>query len=148
MKKFLSLLLILLMLATGCATTIEPTSQPVNNPPTAVPVNPNVQVAPSSGNTPTPLPPPPAATNKCQSKLTGRIYDAKGALVKGATVEIKSGNLTAKTLSDDNGLYGFAGLCAGTYAFSAQLPGQAPKALATRATVSGGDSIKADLSLK
>ncbi len=143
MKKFLSSLLILIVFATSCASTIEPTS-----PPTAIPINPNVQVAPSSGNTPTPLPPPAAATNKCQSKLTGRIYDAKGVLVKGATIEIKNGNFTAKTLSDDNGLYGFAGLCAGTYSFSVQLPGQAAKALTTKTTANGGDSIKADLSLK
>ncbi len=146
MKKIFSFLLVLLVLATGCATTIEPTAQPVISPPTAIPVNPNVQAAPPSGNTPTP--PPPASTNKCQSKLTGRVYDAKGALAKGATIEIKSGNVTAKTLSDDNGLYGFAGLCAGTYAFVVQPPGQAAKTLATKATVNGGDSVKADLNLK
>ncbi len=147
MNKVLSGLCFLIMLATGCATTIEPT-QPPANPPTAVPVNPNVQVAPPASVTSTPLPVPPAATNKCQSKLTGRIRDAKGAQVKRATIQIKNGTFTATTVSDDNGLYGFAGLCAGSYSFSAQLPGQPLKPLSTTANLSGSDAVKTDLTLK
>ncbi len=140
MKKLAYLLLAILVLATGCAGTIEPTAVP-----TAELVNPNVKVSPPSQATPTP---PPASTGKCQSKLTGRVYGPTGALAKGAVIEIKSGSFTGKTLSDDNGLYGFAGLCAGTYSFTVQLTGQAAKPLSTTATVSGNDSTKVDLTVK
>ncbi len=136
MKKFAYLLLVILILAVGCTATVEPTAEPVN---------PNVKVSPPSQATPTP---PPASTSNCQSKLTGRVYDAKGALAKGAVIEIKSGSFTGKTLSDDNGLYGFAGLCAGTYNFTVQLAGQAAKPLSSTATVNGGDSAKVDLTVK
>jgi hypothetical protein len=136
MNKNLSLVLTLLLLATGCATAIEPTS---------VPASPNPAVAPQTLATGTLQLPPPG---NCQSKLLGRVLDANGALAKGAVIEIKNSSFNAKTLSDGNGLYGFAGLCEGTYGFTVTLTGQPPKKLAATATVDGANTAKADLTVK
>ena len=78
----------------------------------------------------------------------GRVVDANGALAKGAVIDIKSGAFTAKTQSDDNGLYGFAGLCAGGYGFTVTLSGQPPKALALTSTVDGANTVRTDLAVK
>jgi carboxypeptidase family protein len=136
MNRNLPLVLILLLLATGCVTTIEPT---------AIPVSPNPTVAPQIQTANTPQLPP---QGNCQSKLLGRVVDANGALAKGAVIEIKSGSFNAKALSDDNGLYGFAGLCAGGYGFTVTLPGKSPRALATTATLDGANTVKTDLAVK
>ncbi len=136
MKKVISVLLLLVVLAAGCSSTIEV--------PTAIPVNPTATVQSASATATAQLPPP----SKCQSKLLGKVQDANGALAKGATIEIKGGSFSGKTLSDDNGLYGFAGLCAGTYTFSVTLSGQAAKAVATTATLDGSNSVKTDLQVK
>jgi hypothetical protein len=136
MNRNLPLILILLLLATGCVTTIVPT---------AVPPSPNLTVAPQNQTTSVPQSP---AQGQCQSKLLGRVVDANGALAKGAVIAIKSGSFTAKTLSDDNGLYGFAGLCAGTYGFTVTLPSKPPKTLTTSATLDGGNTARTDLAVK
>ena len=136
MNRNLPLILILLLLATGCVTTIEPT---------AVPISPNLTVAPQTQATNIPQSP---AQGNCQSKLLGRVVDANGALAKGAVIAIKNGSFNSKTLSDDNGLYGFAGLCAGAYGFTVTLAGQPAKALATSATVDGVNTVRADLTVK
>ncbi len=143
--KNLVLSLIVLLVITGCASTIEPTPVPTSAGPAPVQLAPSQQVSPVSQTAPTQPPPPPS---KCQSKITGRVLDAKGNIAKGATVTVKSGSFTAKTLSDDNGLYGFAGLCGGTYSFTVQLSGQAAKAVAADASVDGNNSAKADLNVK
>jgi Carboxypeptidase regulatory-like domain len=140
MNRFLPLILVLFLLATGCVTTIQPTTSPPSTSPPGI--NPTaVQV--QSANTPQA---PSQAT--CQSKLLGRVVDAKGALAKGAVIDIKSGSFTAKTLSDDNGLYGFAGLCAGGYGFTVTLSGQSPKALSATATLDGANTVRTDLAVK
>jgi protocatechuate 3,4-dioxygenase beta subunit len=138
MKKFFLLCLALTLLASGCATTVEPTAIPVN--PTAAPVAPQSQQATSTA----PLPP----TGQCQSKLLGRVVDANGQPAKGAIIDIKSGNFTGKTLSDDNGLYGFAGLCAGNYSFTVTLSGQPAKPVAGTAALDGANSNRMDLTVK
>ena len=135
MNRILPFILILLLLATGCVTTIEPTTSPSGPNPTAIQVqNVNTAAAPAQG--------------KCQSKLLGRVMDANGALAKGAVVNIKSGSFTAKTVSDDNGLYGFAGLCAGGYGFTVTLKGQAPKTVSATATIDGANTVRTDLAVK
>lgn len=134
MNRTLPLVLVLLLLATGCVTTIQPT---------AIPVGPNVTVAPQAQNTAANQ--QPAAPSSCQSKLLGRLADANGAVIKGAVVQVSSGKFNAKTLSDDNGLYGFAGLCAGTYAFAVTVPGKSPKALSTTSTLDGANTVRTDL---
>ncbi len=143
MKKFLFVILLLALVVTGCAT-VDSNS---NTPPTPVPVKANTKqpAATTAQGEPTILP---LAPSKCQSKVTGRVVDAKGGLVKGATVGIKGGSFTAKTLSDENGLYGFAGLCAGSFSFTVQPPSQAAKTVAGNVTVDGNNSAKADLTYK
>lgn len=134
MNRTLAFVVILLLMATGCVTTIQPT---------AVPVSPNATtLAPQSQSTPNPQPP---AQGSCQSKLLGRLADANGGVIKGAVVQVNSGNFSAKTLSDDNGLFGFAGLCAGTYAFTVTVPGKSPKALAATSTLDGANTVRTDL---
>jgi Carboxypeptidase regulatory-like domain len=135
MNRFLPLVLILSLLATGCVTTIQPTTSPPSPNATAVQVQ--------SANTPQA-----PAQGKCQSKLLGHVVDANGALAKGAVIDIKSGSFTAKTLSDDNGLYGFAGLCAGEYGFTVTLSGKSPKALSATATVDGANTVQTDLAVE
>lgn len=132
-----------MLLATGCVTTIEPTAVPVTPNFTAVPINTNPTVVPQAQATAAP-----ASQGQCQSKLLGKVVDAAGALAKGAVVQIKSGAFNAKTLSDDSGLYGFAGLCAGGYGFTVTLSGKAPKALATTATLDGANTSRTDLTVK
>src|SRR2546426_3103495 len=125
MKPIHFSLLIIVLLATGCAS-VEPTAIPVN-----ATIEPLSVASPAAAATP---------INKCQSQLLGRVLDANSAPVKGATVETRSGNFSAKTVSDDNGLYGFAGLCAGTYSFNVTLPGQRAKAVAATIALDGAKS--------
>jgi hypothetical protein len=136
MYRILPVFLLLLLLVAGCVTTIEPTTVPSSPNPN---VNPQVQTTnvPQAGS-----------QGKCQSKLLGRVVDANGVLAKGAVIEIKNSSFNAKTLTDDNGLYGFAGLCAGGYGFTVTLPGQSAKALATSAAVDGANTVKTDLAVK
>jgi len=145
MKRTWPFILLLLLLSTGCVTTIEPTAVPPNTNPTAIPVNPSSTV--SAQGQATAVPPAPS-TGKCQSKLSGRVTDAAGTLAKGAVIDVKSGSFTAKTLSDDNGLYGFAGLCAGNYGFTVTLTGQPAKALTTTAKLDGSNTLRTDLVVK
>jgi hypothetical protein len=135
MKRAFYFIVILVALMVGCAIQTEPT---------AIPVNPTVPPQPQIQTNAT-LPPP---TNKCQSKLSGTVTDAGGKPIKGALVTIKSGSFTAPAPTDDNGRYGFAGLCAGRYTFGVQLPGQQPKAQSTAANLDGANSEKVDLNIK
>src|SRR5437867_4032569 len=118
MKQTLLLLLITLLLVTGCDSAIAPTAIPVG---TIGAPQPQAQATATVQ-----LPPP----SKCQSKLLGRVLDANGLPAKGAMIEARSGNFRAPTISDDSGLYGYAGLCAGTYTFTVTLPGQKAKPIA------------------
>jgi carboxypeptidase family protein len=136
MKRIVFVLLFLFWI-TGCASALESTPSPEANPPQ--------QVSPAAQGAATLLPPPPS---KCQSKITGRVVNAQDAPIKGATVQIKSGSFTAKTVSDDNGLYGFAGLCGGTFTFTVQPAGQPAKPVSATATVDGNNSAKVDLTFK
>jgi hypothetical protein len=135
MKLLLILILALTIFTTACA------SQFIATPASA----PAATSAPQSQVTATPQLPPPS---KCQSKVSGRVTDPSGQISQGATIEIKGTNFSSKTLSDDNGLYGFAGLCSGTYSFTVTLPGQSAKAVAATAKVDGANSAKVDLALK
>ena len=141
MNKLWSVLAICLLLATGCASTLEPTAIPVvGNPP-------NQPIAPAAAATPTvPLKP----SGNCQSRLLGRVLDANGALVKGATIELRGSFRGAppKAVSDDNGLYGFAGLCAGSSGFVVTAPGKRAVNLSQPVTVDGANVGKADLTVK
>lgn len=139
MNKIFSLLFLVSALVVGCATVDGPTT------PTAPALN--VQsMPPTAVINASPLPPP----SKCQSKLTGSISDASGALVKGATIELKGAGTEKlpSAISDDSGKYGFAGLCAGTYTFVVTVTDQPAKTLDTQAIADGTQMVKVDLVVK
>ncbi len=141
MNKLIPLLVALLALA-GCASVIES--------PTAIPVNSSVPQATAAGVNPQAQSAGTPAPSGCQSRISGRVTDGSGALIKGAAVTLSGGALRtpSQTVTDDNGLYGFAGLCGGSYSFAVTLPGQAAKKLSTTATVDGTGPAKADLVVK
>lgn len=60
-------------------------------------------------------------------------------------VEIKAGSKTIKTVTDANGLYGFAGLCAGEYAMTITPPGGKPIVNPNRVALDGSNPVKVDL---
>jgi hypothetical protein len=68
---------------------------------------------------------------QCQSRVEGSVVDATGQGVRGATVGIQGEGWSSGTLTNDNGQYGFAGLCAGSATLSATLPDGQPGAAAT-----------------
>ncbi len=139
MNKLIPLLFVFTLLLAGCAETLEPT---------AIPANPNARVAPLAQESPTAGLPQPSG---CQSKISGKVTDADGAPVKDAQVDIAGGGLKApsRTVTDANGLYGFAGLCSGTYSFSVVLPGtRQAKPLSVTASVDGSNSTRQDLQVK
>lgn len=149
MKKLFLVLGLVLAVASGCAGVIEPTSIPVapnaapstnQNPPAVLP---QAAKSPTAG--------PLRAAGNCQSKIMGKVLDPNGSIVKGASVEIKGDAIKGaapQAVTDANGLYGFAGLCAGTYAFTVGAPGKAAQALNVTAKVDGANSGKVDLTLK
>jgi hypothetical protein len=67
----------------------------------------------------TPRPPDPA----CQSVVEGYVIDASGERTSGATVLIEGEGWSSGMLTDDQGHYGFGGLCAGLATIQAFLPG-------------------------
>lgn len=132
MKRFV--LLGLLLVLTGCSGG----SQPLFNTPPVV-----ATFAPANTS---PVSQTPAS--KCQSRLLGRVTDANNQIIKDAIVDIVSGSISARATSDDNGQYGFAGLCAGAFRVAVTLPGQQPKPLADTVVVDGANTIKYDIPLK
>jgi len=110
-------LLLVAVLAVGCDafSSAQPSDQP--------------QPPPAGANSPAPsgqatLPVPAGA---CQSRLWGKVTNATtGKTTANVAVEVTSSGKTFKTVTDANGLYGFAGLCAGDYAMSLTPPGGKP----------------------
>ncbi len=143
MKRLLLLAIAALLLVAGCATPIDQT---------AIPVNPNVQTAPTTA----PAAPAGQAVSAqpspsgCQSKITGVVTGPNGQLLKNAQVELNGGALKSpsRTVTDDNGLYGFAGLCGGAYTLTVIVSGQPAKKIPLTASVDGVNSTRADLPVK
>ncbi len=87
----------------------------------------------------------PAGT--CQSSLGGTLTSKTGKQPPAnVLVEIASSNKKLQTKTDKNGMYGFAGLCAGQYALSITPPGGARKADVSRISIDGSNPAKLDLS--
>jgi cytoskeletal protein RodZ len=110
--------------------TGEPTEEPTDEPteePTAEPTEePAEEPGKQPVDRPSAKPKPPEdseAPAHCQSALEGDVTDAAGRRVTGATVSITGDGVDRKILSDDNGHYGFGGLCSGTVSVSAAQPG-------------------------
>ena len=146
MNKLIFLLIALLLLVTGCATTIDSTPAPNAN------ANPNATAMPIA---PAAVAPSPTvvlrATGNCQSRISGRVLDPSGKPVKAATVQLRASVIKGtppRTVSDDNGLYGFAGLCAGSYGFTVAMPGKQAQPVTPTANVDGANATRLDLALK
>ncbi len=90
-----------------------PTDTPTETPPPAT-AEPTRTLAPPQRT---------AAPNPdCQSAVSGYVRDRQGKGVAGATVSIQGEDWTKAMMTNDEGLYGFAGLCAGTVTLQATLP--------------------------
>ena len=126
----LGILLFAVLAAAGCGSTSTPAA-PLPAAPTAA--------APAA---PTPAVQPPACG--CQSRIWGSV-SAGGAGEANVTVEIKGEGWSAKTPSDANGLYGFAGLCAGKYTLTVVPPSGATAGEGQTVTVDGSNAVKLDL---
>ncbi len=146
MKKIFYISILAVLLLAGCASTIEPTAMPVQSNPQPASTNP--AVAPRAVTSQTVQAHP---VGNCQSRILGRILDTSGKLIKGATIDLRGNAIKGtppRAVSDDNGLYGFAGLCAGSYSFTVTAPGKAAEALSTTVAVDGANTGKADLTVK
>jgi len=126
----LGILLFAGLAAAGCGSTPAP-SVPLPAAPTVA--------APTA---PTPAVQPPAG--RCQSRIWGSV-SAGGAGEPNVTVEIKGEGWSAKTPSDANGLYGFAGLCAGKYTLTVVPPSGATAGESQTITVDGSNTVRLDL---
>ncbi len=126
----LGILLFAGLAAAGCGSTPAP-SAPLPAAPTA-----------AGPTAPTPAVQPPAGG--CQSRIWGSV-SAGGAGEPNVSVEIKGEGWSAKTPSDANGLYGFAGLCAGKYTLTVMPPSGATAGESQTVTVDGSNAVKLDL---
>jgi hypothetical protein len=76
--------------------------------------------------------------------VAGRVLNTAGQGVAGATVTIQGQGWSNGIMTDDQGRYGFAGLCSGTAVLQAFLPnGQASPAVSVSLT--GQNSVPLDL---
>lgn len=112
---------------------------------------------PTATHTPTTKPPPqPANTNtprpgtepkpnpNCLSVVEGDVFDGAGQRATGATVHIQGAGWSNAMMSNDQGHYGFGGLCAGTVTLQAYLlNGQTSQT--AQANLNGKDSVRLDL---
>lgn len=112
---------------------------------------------PTPTHTPTSAQPPtepenpkePKATAKpapdCQSVVEGKVISASEQPGIGATVNIKGEGWSNAMLTDDNGHYGFGGLCAGAVSLTAYLAnGQISQS--AQVSLNGKDKVQVDLS--
>ncbi len=103
-------------------TAVPPTNTP--KPPTNTPRPPAATPKPAE---PTALEPPAPPQNtprpdpNCQSTVEGDVTDAAGQEATGATVNIQGEGWSRAMLTNDNGHYGFGGLCAGPATVNATL---------------------------
>ena len=136
-------------------TTGTPTNTPTRTPApshtptsTRTPTRTNTPVTPPpAGTTHTPQPTKeaqPPSSPKCQSSVQGRVFNAAGHLVAGATVTIQGEGWSSGIMTNDEGHYGFGGLCAGTAVLQAFLPnGRTSPPVSVSLT--GQNSIQLDL---
>lgn len=142
MKRFLIVVGVCLVLLGGCAsvdTSSVPTAAPIN-PLNAIPTVLPALAPPAAGTTPQAQ-----GQQRCASRLIGHVYNNQNQAVTGATVDIQAPQFHYNTVSDSNGLYGFYGLCGGTYQFNVTLPGQSPKQVPLTAGMDGSNSESLDL---
>lgn len=130
------------------------TSAPTNSPsPTKGPA-PTHTTAPTAKPTSVQPPPSPTTAEKtapgsepspdCQSAVEGSVLGVSGEPVGGATVKIDGTGWSDGIMTDENGRYGFGGLCAGTAQLGAYLAdGQASQT--AQVELNGRDRLQLDL---
>ena len=127
--------------------TLNPTLTATNTPTWTPTRKPTSGVPPTAAPTRTPRPTEqnnPPANPGCHSSVEGRVFNAAGQAVAGATVTIQGDGWSRSIMTDDQGLYGFAGLCSGTAVLQAFLPdGQASQAVSINLT--GQNSVELNL---
>jgi hypothetical protein len=74
------------------------------------------------------------------------VFNTAGQRARGATVTIKGDGWQRSIMTNDEGLYGFSGLCAGTATLQAFLVDGKASPLVT-VSLTGQNSLRADLSL-
>jgi hypothetical protein len=90
--------------------------------------------------------PKPPANPDCQSAVEGTVVGSAGTPATGATVTIQGDGWSDGIITNDQGRYGFGGLCAGTVTLQATFSnGQTSHAATLNLT--GKDSVQLDLSL-
>ena len=118
------------------APTPTYTSQPPTGPSTTPqPTNTRRPEEPGEPSAPSPL---------CRSMVEGYVLGSGGQRVTGATVTIEGSGWSSGIMTDDNGRYGFAGLCAGTATLRAFLSSGQAGPVAT-VSFSGSNSLRQDL---
>jgi hypothetical protein len=141
---------------TATFTPVPPTATFTPPPPTPSSTAgvPTSTFTPQPGPSATPLPSKtpgqeaagqPEPSPLCQSTVEGYVLSASGQRVTGATVTIEGPGWSSGIMTDDNGRYGFAGLCAGTATVRAFLAGGQGGPVAA-VTLSGNNSLRLDLS--
>ncbi len=135
MKQLLiGMLLLIAVLATGCDLF---SSQPSDQAPPDSPQSSKV----SPGQATLPLP-----ASTCQSRLGGKVTSSTDKRPPpNVLIEIAASNKKLQVKTDNNGLYGFAGLCAGQYSVSITPPGGARKADVSKVSIDGSNPAKLDL---
>ncbi len=128
---FVLTLLIVATAAAGCSLLSSDLPQD-QNPPTQNPVNPAPR---PSGNVPAPA-------GACQARLWGKVTNAQGQSGAKIVVDIANGSFKAKTETDANGLYGFAGLCAGEYSFNVTPPNGKAQPTGSPTKLDGSTQVK------
>ncbi|MCL7453456.1 MAG: carboxypeptidase-like regulatory domain-containing protein [Anaerolineae bacterium] len=88
---------------------------------------------------------PVANATNCQSVIEGYVVDGSGQRAQGATVMAEAEGWSGAIATDDQGEFGFAGLCAGLTTLQAFLPG-GEATTAKTVDLTGQNSITVDLS--
>lgn len=139
---FLLAFLVLLLVASAIGLVVF-LSSPSQSADQATPV-PQAQNTSSADKTSLPVP-----SGACQSRLWGKITNATtGQAPANTTVDVDSGGRKFKTVTDANGLYGFAGMCAGDYTITVTPAGGKPTVDPNKVTLDGKQQNKVDLSFK
>lgn len=141
MKRFVLFVACMLvaLLVVACDSLLNSSQSPGNPPAGNPPANPS-----AAGQSTLPAP-----ASTCQSRLWGKVTNTtNGQSPANVAVEVVTGGKTFKTVTDSNGLYGFAGLCAGDYALSLTPPGGKAIPNANAVKLDGSQPVKVDLTYK
>jgi cytoskeletal protein RodZ len=137
--------LLLLTPPSGAVAQVPPTKKPADTPTDEPPTEEPPTEEPPTEEPPTEEPPteepateePPTVepphraeapdndkpNPNCQSTVSGNVIASDGAKAIGATVTLEGEGVSRSMMTDDDGRYGFGGLCPGTLSLVATLPG-------------------------